>query len=144
MKRLYRSSRNRVLAGVCGGIGEYVGIDPVIVRIIAVVLVFWGGSGLLAYVLAAIIIPLEPTSAASAEASAATPEAASVQAAPARPGQGLLFAGILLTVLGVMFLLRNLAFTFPGFYWFHRYVWHNFWPGLLIALGLFLILRKRD
>lgn len=58
-KRLYRSRNTRMLAGVCGGIAEYFGIDPTIVRLIVVVLGFTG-SGILAYIIAALIIPEEP------------------------------------------------------------------------------------
>lgn len=58
-KRLYRSRRNSVVSGVCGGIGDYFSIDPVIVRIIAIVLIL-NGVGLLAYIVGALIIPLEP------------------------------------------------------------------------------------
>ena len=59
-KRLYKSRRNRKLFGVCGGIAEYFNIDPVLVRLgwIAAGLMF--GSGILAYVLAALIIPDDP------------------------------------------------------------------------------------
>lgn len=57
-KRLYRSERNRMLAGVCGGIGEYFNIDPTIVRLVWAVLSV-GGPGLIAYVIAMIIIPKE-------------------------------------------------------------------------------------
>ena len=60
MKRLYRSRTNRKIAGVCGGIGEYCNIDPTIVRLLALLLVFGYGSGLLAYLIAALVIP-EPT-----------------------------------------------------------------------------------
>jgi phage shock protein C len=56
-KKLYRSTENKVLAGVCGGIGEYFGIDPVIVRLLVVLFTLMGGSGLIAYIIAAIIIP---------------------------------------------------------------------------------------
>ena len=56
-KRLYKSSTNRVLCGVCGGIGEYFNIDPTIIRLIFVLFVFGVGSGLLAYIVAAIIMP---------------------------------------------------------------------------------------
>lgn len=56
-KRLYKSSTNRVLCGVCGGIGEYFNIDPMIIRLIFVLFVFGVGSGLLAYIVAAIIMP---------------------------------------------------------------------------------------
>ena len=55
-KRLYRSRRNRWIAGVCGGIGEYFNIDPIIVRILAIVI---PGFGWLAYLLCAIFIPSE-------------------------------------------------------------------------------------
>ena len=55
-KRLYRSRKNRVLSGVCGGIGDYFGIDPVIVRLVFI----FTGVGLLAYIVMAIIIPIEP------------------------------------------------------------------------------------
>jgi len=59
-KRLYRSRPDRVLGGVCGGIGKYFNIDPVLVRVVWAVSFFAGGVGLLAYIIAWIIIPEEP------------------------------------------------------------------------------------
>lgn len=56
-KRLYRSSGNCMIAGVCGGLAEYFNIDPTIVRLGAVVLSLAAGGGVLAYIIAAIIIP---------------------------------------------------------------------------------------
>ena len=58
-KKLYRSKENRKVAGVCGGIGEYFDIDPTLVRLLAVALVFAGGSGVLGYIVAWIIVPEE-------------------------------------------------------------------------------------
>ena len=55
-KRLYRSRSNRILAGVCGGVGEYFGVDPVIIRILAIVI---PGFGWVAYLICALIIPSE-------------------------------------------------------------------------------------
>lgn len=60
MKRLYRSRKERVLAGICGGIGEYLNVDPVLVRIAFVLSVFVGGLSILAYIVAYFLIPLEP------------------------------------------------------------------------------------
>ena len=57
MKKLIRSATDRKLAGVCGGIGEYFGVDPTMVRIGWVVFCLLGGSGVLAYLLCALIIP---------------------------------------------------------------------------------------
>ena len=58
-KRLYRSRTDRVLWGVCGGLAEYFDIDPVIVRVITVVSLLFGGAGIIAYIVMAIIVPLE-------------------------------------------------------------------------------------
>ena len=56
-KRLYKSESNKVISGVCGGLGEYFGIDPVIFRIIAVLLIFAHGAGLLIYLIAWLCMP---------------------------------------------------------------------------------------
>lgn len=56
-KRLYKSSENKMLDGVCGGIAEYFGIDPTLVRLGWVLFCALGGSGVIAYIIAAIIIP---------------------------------------------------------------------------------------
>ena len=58
-KKLYRSSTDKKIAGVCGGIAEYMNVDSTIVRLIAVPLVFGCGSGLLAYIVAALIMPIK-------------------------------------------------------------------------------------
>ena len=60
MKKLYRSRKNRMIGGVCGGIAEYFNIDPVIVRVIAVAFFFMGGSAVLAYFIGLIVVPNEP------------------------------------------------------------------------------------
>ncbi len=56
-KKLYRSETNKMLCGVCAGIAEYFGIDPTLIRLGWVVLTFIGFSGIIAYIIAAIIIP---------------------------------------------------------------------------------------
>ncbi len=56
-KRLRKSMSDRKLAGVCGGIAEYFGIDSTIVRLILVIFCLVGGSGILFYIIAAIVMP---------------------------------------------------------------------------------------
>ncbi len=58
-KKLYRSTKNRVLGGVCGGLGEYFDIDPSLVRLLLLVVVFMGGGGVLIYIILWIILPEE-------------------------------------------------------------------------------------
>ena len=59
-KRLYKSNMNKMLDGVCGGIAEYFNIDPTLVRLGWVLLSALGGTGIAAYIVAAIIIPRDP------------------------------------------------------------------------------------
>lgn len=59
-KKLYKSNQNKMLDGVCGGIAEYFGIDPTVVRLIWALFSVMGGCGILAYIIAAIIIPRNP------------------------------------------------------------------------------------
>ena len=58
MKKLYRSKSNKILGGVCGGLGVYLGIDANIIRLVCVLLGFTG-TGLIAYIVACLIVPLE-------------------------------------------------------------------------------------
>ena len=57
--RLHRSSRDKKFAGVCGGIAEYLHVDSSIVRLVTIVLMFGWGSGLLAYIVCALVLPEE-------------------------------------------------------------------------------------
>lgn len=59
-KRLYRSKRNYMVAGVCGGVGEYFNIDPTIIRLAVAFSTIFFGAGLFFYLVAWIIIPLNP------------------------------------------------------------------------------------
>lgn len=57
-KRLYRSSLDKQLGGVCGGLAEYLELDPSLVRIAAILLLCLGGTGFLAYLVAWVVIPM--------------------------------------------------------------------------------------
>ena len=59
-KRLYKSNKNKMLEGVCGGIAEYFGLDPSLVRLGWILFCALGGSGILAYIIAAVVIPRNP------------------------------------------------------------------------------------
>jgi len=59
-KRLYRSRSERMIAGVCGGIAAYFGVDPTLVRILALATFLIPGSGVIAYLIAWVIVPEEP------------------------------------------------------------------------------------
>lgn len=60
MKKLYKSEDDRKLCGVCGGLAEYFGIDSTIIRLIFILLTIFACSGLIIYIIAAIVIPREP------------------------------------------------------------------------------------
>ena len=59
-KKLYRSRDNRMIAGICGGLGEYFNMDPTLIRLAVVFLTLWLGGGLLLYLIGWFVIPEEP------------------------------------------------------------------------------------
>ena len=61
-KKLYRSRKHRIIAGICGGIAEYLDVDPNVVRLIWIFFIFAGGAGVLAYIAAYFLIPEQPIS----------------------------------------------------------------------------------
>ncbi len=133
-KRLYRSQKEKMVGGVCGGLAIYFDIDPVIVRILFVVAVFMGGSGILAYILCWIIIPGEPVVAAVATPvqPAASEPLQTPQSVQESGHRGSMTAGIILIAFGGLFLLHNLL---PALHFVHL------WPILLILLGVAILSR---
>lgn len=61
VKRLYRSKTNKALAGICGGIGEYLNVDPTVIRVLWILFSLMGGCGLLAYIICLFVIPQDNT-----------------------------------------------------------------------------------
>lgn len=120
-KKLYRSRANSMIAGVCGGLGEYLDVDPNILRVVAVLLIFAKGIGLLAYLIGWIIIPRRP----EMEAEVVTAE---------KSERNRLLPGLILIVLGVVFLVNNLIPWFGFSY---------LWPVILIVLGVALLLKSQ-
>ena len=100
MKRLYRSRKNKVIAGVCGGIAEYFEVDPVLIRIIAILFLFTGGASLIAYIVGMIIMPKAPE-----EGRVPVEPAPTTEQQPENVGNiGTLIVGIILILFGVIFI----------------------------------------
>jgi phage shock protein C len=118
IQRLHRSANDRVVAGVCGGIAEYLAIDPSLVRIAFVVGTLWG-IGLLIYIVLAIILPIETSPATGTPVSSERTHA---------------LAGTVLVVLGALLLAGNMGWT-P---WLS---WNVFWPVVLVLVGIGLLAR---
>jgi phage shock protein PspC (stress-responsive transcriptional regulator) len=159
--RLHKSSTNRVIAGVCGGLGEYFGVDATFVRLLFVLLVIFHGIGILAYVVLWIVMPRE-TSTDLAPRDVVRENIGGIREEAQRLGDQLrggpagdpavegeiegavtprstanrqMLAGLVLLVLGVLFLFDNL-----GVFWWFR--WGQMWPLVLIVIGAFLIYER--
>ncbi|MBN2321085.1 MAG: PspC domain-containing protein [Acidobacteria bacterium] len=140
-KRLYKSRKNCVIDGVCGGIGEYLDVDPVLVRIVAVFFLFVGGSALIAYIVGMIIIPKAPIEAGETEENGGDRTVPVSERSEGFGKAGGLIFGVIMIAFGVHFLLRNIPF-FHQYYWrFWDFGWHFFWPSVLILIGLLIIFK---
>ena len=126
-KRLERDLQNKVLGGVCSGLGNYFDMDPTFWRVLFFFLFFFGCSGLLIYIILWIAMPSRPIGApvenVAQDANGSTPKK-----------NGGKTAGLLLIIIGAIGLLA-------------RYIpainWHTAWPIVLIIIGILLIIPKR-
>lgn len=145
-KKLYRSVTDKMIGGVCGGLAEYFEVDPVIVRLIFVLAVIFGGSGILAYLILWIIIPQRPyiitpyssqnqndNSEQKNEFQSST--TSEFDSARIRRKSSRSFAGVLLIIIGVIFLMDNFI---PHFHF------KDFWPLILIGLGIAIIMKAQN
>ena len=133
--KLTKSHRDKMLFGVCSGLGEYLDIDSILVRLAFLVLAFAGGVGIIAYIGLAILMPAPGASRARPNIGASPGEeppqgSAGGQEEIAQRRRRVV--GIVVLVVGLVFLLAN----FSLFWWFS---WDRFWPLIIIGAGVFLI-----
>ena len=148
-QRLTRNTSNSILGGVAAGFGDYLDVDPVLIRLVFILLCLAGGSGLLLYLVCWLIIPPREEAVAGSDATptpAADGFAEEVREAGERmvdnlkrsasePGRGRILAGVVLSGLGGLFLLDQ----FSPLWWLG---FGYLWPLLLIAAGVFIIVRS--
>jgi phage shock protein PspC (stress-responsive transcriptional regulator) len=137
-KRLYRSCSDRMLFGVCGGLAEYFNVDSTIVRLVSLVVMFAGGVGILVYIVAALIIPLDPACAIhsdhrdhhSTKANHATSDTKPAHSSTS-PHQYNMTFGLIVLGIGLLLLFQTL-FQFDA--------WDHLWPIILVIIGFSIIM----
>jgi phage shock protein C len=134
-RRLYRSQKQRILGGVCGGIGEYFGIDPVLIRLAWILFCLAWGAGLLFYIIAWIIIPPAPD---YVDVQTVPPGATQ----PSTPATGTSPSGypgiftVVLAVLGVALVAYGISVLFSSFF---SFLSAYLLPAALILLGCVIV-----
>lgn len=120
--RLHKSTKDKIIAGVCGGLGEYFKMDSSIIRIIWAITAFAYGTGILLYFIAAIILPAQDY------------EWTEDDNKPENKlnGDNNKLIGIILIISGLLFLLKQFTPFLDSMY---------VWPVVLIVLGLFIIVK---
>jgi len=140
--RLYRSKSNRMIGGVCGGLGTFLNIDPIFIRLLFVLLLFGSDFGLILYILLWILIPEEGKAYGFKEESfgdrvKSMGDDIQVAVTQPHPQAGLIMGIGLIVIGGLLFVDRlNLAWLD----WFNMDV---LWPALLIVGGIALLFRQR-
>lgn len=145
-RRLYRCRHDRLLAGVASGVAEYFDIDPTIVRVLWIISIFFGGLGLFAYIVMAIIMPIEPEEAGSGPAPTADPTAETPLPSPTGwhsitashrhvtrdHGRLVTFLGIALILFGALALVDVFL---PALADGGRFLW----PAFILGIGALLV-----
>ena len=146
-KRLYRSAKSKVFGGVAGGIAEYFDIDPIIIRLLFVIIAFAGGGGAIVYLILWIALPLEPISpytmnmGSGEPFNAGNPDEQSASEfgtgtanpfnIPVKPeNRNSLIGGVVLISIGLIFFANRFI---PNINF------HNLWPLVLVVIGGVLI-----
>ena len=150
-KRLYRSTKDKMIGGVSGGLAQYFSIDPTIVRVLFVLSLFLGGSGIIAYIILWIVVPEEPyiyNMPSSSSSSHPEGENVNTESPEAKETASKLaneyhevyeigkrkkrqtFAGIVLVVLGMIILADN---------FFPRFDFVDIIPYILVLIGIWLL-----
>ena len=123
-RRLYKSRRNRMIDGVCGGLAEYFDVDPTIIRILVVLSTLLGGSGFILYIVGMIIMPVNPEHQNISQPVVPTASRSDRQR----------FWAVLLILVGALILITNLGW-FAAFHWWHL-SWSTIFPIILILIGI--------
>lgn len=134
-KKLYRSRQNKIIGGVCGGIGKYFDIDPVLIRLLFVLITLFNGAGLILYIILLIILPLEPFNPDEIEIKDFTeiPDEKLVNTASDftdRKEKTKKIFGIILLIIGTLLFLENFIDILD---------FEIFAPLIMILIGLYLI-----
>ena len=131
-KRLMRSRRDRMVAGVCGGVGEYLQTDPSVVRLGWVLFALLGGAGFLLYVLAWIIIPERSSQQSPPAGSEDEIQSAETGGRSIRDeGEGVKLLGLIMVIVGGVLLIDRLVIVSL----------RRWWPLFLVIFGIFLLFR---
>ncbi|MFN3345257.1 MAG: PspC domain-containing protein [Chloroherpetonaceae bacterium] len=129
-KKLYLSSRGKILAGVCTGLGEYFDLDPVLIRALFIIALFSGGIGAMLYIVLWLIMPKEESVLSAQSPKETSEHSENDDSVLSEKHKGSVLAGLLLVGLGIFFLIREL---FPMFSF--KYML----PIILIAIGAIIV-----
>ena len=139
IKRLFRSRNDKIIGGVCGGVAQYLRIDPVLVRIIGVLLLLSEGIGFIIYIVAWILIPENPRQKKTKKTFAESILKKTVKTIDTEKKKIItkesfdyFTIGFLLLIIGIVFLAKN---YFPLFS--IRY----YWPLIFIIIGVYLMIK---
>jgi len=142
-KKLYRSRKEKMLGGVCGGLAEYFNVDPTLVRIIFVVSLFAGGTGVIAYIILLNVVPQEPIIFPAASTESKETEQSSSDMSPneiyfkileEKRQKRTVFFGAGLVIIGIIFLADNFI---------RHFYFSDLFSLILIGIGIALLLNSR-
>ena len=142
-KRFYKSRKDKMIDGVCGGLAEYLGVDVTLVRVLWLLSIFLNGVGAVAYIVAMIVVPVNPSH-------------KDITEEKKQKGHPAFYVGLFCIVLGFILLINRWDFRFyrwdfpwrfPFDRWWHIH-WESIWPLALIALGvayiIYIVRKDKD
>ena len=147
-KKLYRSYKDKMIGGVAGGLAEYFNVDSTLIRVLFLVILFLGGTGVLAYIIMWIIVPEQPIIFPDPNATEPNKEETDASAQENQFDANAYYAsldrqrekrrtiaGIIILALGIIFLLDNFI---------PKIRFGDYWPFILVAVGVAILLSAKN
>jgi phage shock protein C len=138
VKKLYLSGEDKMVAGVCGGIAEYLNIDAIWVRLVFLITAFTSGVGLIAYIIFWILVPENPKQNNNEKTVAeekVSEFSEKIKDSKVDSSNGRYLGGLILISIGGIFLFEELFWSIN---------WDFIWPVLLIGLGVYILVKKEN
>jgi phage shock protein C len=142
-KKIFRSNEDRIIAGICSGLGEYFEIDSSLIRILFILLFIGGGSGFLIYILLWMVIPMKKEIGIKKELKGLAKDLKNKAGLMAKDVQTniRIQRAKRMSILGILLILTGLVIIWNQFAPI-TIQWEFVWPALLIITGILLIVRR--
>lgn len=143
IKKLYRSKKDRILFGVCGGLAEYFKVDAIILRVLFVILILIDGIGVILYLILAIVVPEEGVTEKRSMKKAVEEMSEKAKNLAKKIKEKKYRSGAAKNILGAAIAAVGLIILFEEIFPMHWLSWNIIWAAFVVFIGFYIIFKNK-